>query len=55
MKKAYLTIIYSLILLSIGATIYGGLKIIRNENFITYKNAAPSKQEFMKKNEKNLI
>jgi uncharacterized membrane protein len=53
MNKSYLTIIYILILLSIGVSIFGGMKIIRNENFIKSENAAPSKQEFMKKNEKN--
>ncbi|GGC96029.1 hypothetical protein [Enterococcus wangshanyuanii] len=52
MNKSYLTIIYVLVLLSIGVSIFGGMKIIRNENFIKSENAAPSKQEFMKKNEK---
>lgn len=52
MNKSYLTIIYVLVLLTMGVSIFGGMKIIRNENFIKYENAAPSKQEFMKKNEK---
>lgn len=51
MNKSYLVIIYILVILSIGVSIWGGLKLIRKERFIKYENAAPSKQEFMKKNE----
>lgn len=54
MNKSYLTIIYVLVLLTMGVSIFGGMKIIRNENFIKYENAAPSKQEFMKKMKRNL-
>ncbi len=33
MNKSYLTIIYVLVLLTMGVSIFGGMKIIRKENF----------------------
>lgn len=53
MNKTYILFIYVLVIISIVLTIGGIMKVVRNENFITYRNAAPSKMEFVKKNEKN--
>ncbi|MHC5217585.1 hypothetical protein ACYSNR_13905 [Enterococcus sp. LJL128] len=52
MSIGYLLIIYGLIVTFIIISVKGCMKIIKNEYFISYKDAIPAKQKFMKKYEK---
>ncbi|MGC6767721.1 hypothetical protein [Enterococcus sp. LJL51] len=54
MSKSYLVLLYGLVIAFTAMSVIGTIKIIKNENFISYKKAAPSKQKLMKKHEKKV-
>lgn len=51
-NKSFLIMTYFFVVMISVVIVWGSFKMVRNERFIKYENAASSKREFMKKHEK---